>query len=144
MLLTPAEIKPKSFESRRTLFSFFFFFLPRGGCTSCLHACLGFYNHISTRTFRRALTTSLDSCAEIKSAPSVHSLEEGAGKRCSECVATLPLLLPVSDSSLVLSSFKVKERVLQRFACSSLSCCHITEVLWYQSKGKNITTVHLL
>ena len=30
-----------------------------------------FYSHISTRTFRRALTTSLDSCAEIKSTPSV-------------------------------------------------------------------------
>ena len=29
------------------------------------------YSHISTRTFRRALTTSLDRCAEIKSAPSV-------------------------------------------------------------------------
>ena len=27
-----------------------------------------FYSHISTRTFRRALTASLDSCAEIKSA----------------------------------------------------------------------------
>ena len=30
-----------------------------------------FYSHISTRNFRRALTASLDSCAEIKSAPSV-------------------------------------------------------------------------
>ena len=30
-----------------------------------------FYSHISTRTFRRALTASMDSCAEIKSAPSV-------------------------------------------------------------------------
>ena len=47
---------------------------------------------ISTRTFRRALTASVDSCAGIKSAPSVayvtmqfsQSLEEGAGKRGSE------------------------------------------------------------
>ena len=30
-----------------------------------------FYSHISTQTFRRALTTSVDSCAEIKSAPLV-------------------------------------------------------------------------
>ena len=30
-----------------------------------------FYRHISTRNFRRALTASVDSCAEIKSAPSV-------------------------------------------------------------------------
>ena len=30
-----------------------------------------FYSHISTQTFRRALTVSVDSCAEIKSAPSV-------------------------------------------------------------------------
>ena len=28
-----------------------------------------FYSHISTQTFRRALTTSLDSCTEIKGAP---------------------------------------------------------------------------
>ena len=35
MLLTPAQIKPKSFESRRN--SFF----TRGGCASCLRACLG-------------------------------------------------------------------------------------------------------
>ena len=30
-----------------------------------------FCSHISTRTFRRALTASLDSCAEVKSATSV-------------------------------------------------------------------------
>ena len=38
MLLTPAQIKPKSFESTRNLFSFFF---ARGGCVSFLRACLG-------------------------------------------------------------------------------------------------------
>ena len=53
MLLTPAQIKPESFESRRSiffsffsffLFSFFFFFsflFTRGGCITCLRACLG-------------------------------------------------------------------------------------------------------
>ena len=35
MLLTSAQIKPKSFESTRN------FFLTRGGCVSCLHAFLG-------------------------------------------------------------------------------------------------------
>ena len=52
----------------------FFFFLPgvdephvyvRAWALGC------FYSHISTRTFRRAQTASVDSCAEIKSAPSV-------------------------------------------------------------------------
>ena len=39
---------------------------------STLEKALGcFYSHISIRTFRRALTASLDSCAEIKTAPSV-------------------------------------------------------------------------
>ena len=33
-----------------------------------------FYSHISTRTFRRALTASVDSCAEIKSAPKLQAL----------------------------------------------------------------------
>ena len=37
----------------------------------CALALGCFYSHISTRTFRRALTASLGSCAEIKSAPSV-------------------------------------------------------------------------
>ena len=35
MLLTLANIKPKSFDSRRNFFSL------RGGCISCLRACLG-------------------------------------------------------------------------------------------------------
>ena len=35
MLLTPAQIKPKSFESKRNSFS------TRDGCASCLRACLG-------------------------------------------------------------------------------------------------------
>ena len=46
-----------------------------------------------TQTFRRALTVSVDSCAEITSVPSCsvinqfwQTLKEGAGKRCSECV----------------------------------------------------------
>ena len=38
MLRTPAQIKPKSFESRRNFFAFFW---TRGGCVSCLRACLG-------------------------------------------------------------------------------------------------------
>ena len=42
---------------------------------SCFGACLGarllLQSIISTRNFRRALTASVDSCAEIKSAPSV-------------------------------------------------------------------------
>ena len=38
MLLTPAQIEPKSFESGQN--SFFLFF-TRGGCISCLRGCLG-------------------------------------------------------------------------------------------------------
>ena len=49
MLLTPAQIKPKSFESRQTSF-----FLP-GVDASHVYVCalaLGcFYSHISNRTF---------------------------------------------------------------------------------------------
>ena len=52
----------------------FSFFLPG---VDALHVyvrawALGCFNSlISTRTFRRALTASVDSCEEIKSAPSV-------------------------------------------------------------------------
>ena len=36
MLLTPTQVKPKSFESRRI-----YLFFNRGGCVSCLRTCLG-------------------------------------------------------------------------------------------------------
>ena len=58
---------------------------------ACMLWELGFFHSlISTQTFRRALTASVDSCVEIKSAPQWlsqiwQSLEESAGKRCSEC-----------------------------------------------------------
>ena len=69
MLLTPAQVIPKSFETRRN-----FFFLPgvdashvyvRASALGCFHSLF------STQTFRRALTASVDSCAVVKSAPSV-------------------------------------------------------------------------
>ena len=66
----PAQIKPKSFESRENSF----FFLPGVDAPHVyVHAwALGcFRSHISTPAFQRLLTTSVDSCAEIKSAPSV-------------------------------------------------------------------------
>ena len=59
-----------------TELSFFFFFFLTGVDASRVYVrawALGcFHSYISTGTFRRALTVSLDSCAEIKSgAPSV-------------------------------------------------------------------------
>ena len=69
------ETKNRLKRDGTLLFPFLFF--TRGGCVSCLRACLGArllpqsYHSISTQTFRRALTASVDSCAEIKSAPSV-------------------------------------------------------------------------
>ena len=54
--------------------TFFLSFLPGVDASHVYVRALAlgcFYSHISTRTFRRALTASLDSCAEIKSAPSV-------------------------------------------------------------------------
>ena len=63
---TPAQIKPKSFESKRNSL----FFLP-GVDASHVYVgawALGRFYSLSTRTFRRALITSVDSSAEIKSA----------------------------------------------------------------------------
>ena len=65
------------FESRQNSFlsHFFSFFFFPGVEVSHVHVralALGFFHsRISTQTFRRALTASMDSCAEIKSAPSV-------------------------------------------------------------------------
>ena len=66
---TPAQIKTQSFESRRNSF-----FLPGVDASHVYVRALALGcvdSHISTRTFQRALTASLDSCAETKSAPSV-------------------------------------------------------------------------
>ena len=68
MVLTAAQIKPKSFELRQNPF------LPRvdaphvymrAWALSCFHSV------ISTQTVQRVLTASVDSCVEIKSASSV-------------------------------------------------------------------------
>ena len=81
MLLTPAQIKLKSFESRQN-----FFFLPGVDVSHVyVHAwVLGcFHSLISTQTFRRVLTASVGSCAEIKRAPSVVKLNLAEfGGRC--------------------------------------------------------------
>ena len=46
-------------------------FFTRGGCALCLRACLGTRLLLPSQTFRRVLTASVDSCAEIMSASSV-------------------------------------------------------------------------
>ena len=63
MLLTPAKTKTKSFESRRNTL-----FLPGVDASHVyVHAwALGcFHSLISTQTFQRALTASVDRCAVI-------------------------------------------------------------------------------
>ena len=65
MLLTPAQIKPISFESRQNSF----FFIPRVDAPHVYVRAwaLGcFHSLISTQTFWKALTTSVDSCMEIE------------------------------------------------------------------------------
>ena len=96
MLLTPAQIKPKSFESRRNSSVFFFLFLPgvdashvyvRAWALGCFHSL------ISTETFRMALTASVHGQLRgDKECPFSgvtmkfwQSLEEGVGKQGFEC-----------------------------------------------------------
>ena len=70
MLRTPAQIKPNSFESRRNSFFYLSWMdAPHVYVHAWALAC--FHSHISTQNFRRVLTASVDSCAEIKNAPSV-------------------------------------------------------------------------
>ena len=42
------------------------------------------YSHISTQTFRRALTASVDCCAEIKSAPQWRNLSGRVWRKVPE------------------------------------------------------------
>ena len=102
MLLTPAQIKPKSFETKRN-----FFFFTRGGCVSCLRACLVARllpqsyrypdsKHWFTTSFLQPLpylvtpqgpeNCQLTSSFFVGAQTVVNLLVslEGAGKRCSE------------------------------------------------------------
>ena len=70
MLLTPAHCKPKSFETRRIFFSLIFLLgVDASHVYVSAWALSCFHSHISTQTFQRALTASLDSRAEIKECP---------------------------------------------------------------------------
>ena len=71
MSLTPAQIKPQSFESRRNSSSSFLLGVDASHVYVRAWALDSFHSLISTQTLRRALTASVDSCAEIKSASSV-------------------------------------------------------------------------
>ena len=125
MLLTPAQIKPKSFESRRN--SSFLFFLPgvdapqvyvRAWALGC------FRSLISTQTFWRALTKS------------GRLWRKGDGKRCSECgplhqvepdksrpLCSLPAR-PPSLSLLIGQNLHSQLAVWGGFhPCNNLSCC---------------------
>ena len=67
MLLTPAQIKPKSFESRQNSFSYLGWM--RLVFTCVLWRQVASTVIFSTGTFRRVQTASLDSCVEIKECP---------------------------------------------------------------------------
>ena len=70
MLLKPAQIRPKSFsESKQNSFLYPEVDAPHVYVRAWALGC--FFSPISTQIFRRALTASVDSCAEIKSASSV-------------------------------------------------------------------------
>ena len=82
-----AQLKPKLSESR---WNFFLLKVVVPHVDVCVWTLCCFHSLISSQAFQRALTASVDSCAEIKSAPQWRNqfwqrLEDGAGKWCSEC-----------------------------------------------------------
>ena len=82
MLLTPAEIKPNSFEMIRNSFLLLFFFFS--GCASYLRACLG-ARLLPHPNFPEGADRVGVQLRGDKDYPLIwQSLEEGAGKRCSE------------------------------------------------------------
>ena len=79
-MLTPAQIKPKSFESSRNIFFFFSYPWRTRLIFTCVLGRFAASSIISTQTFRRALTASLDSQKEC-------GLPEGvrSARRSAEC-----------------------------------------------------------
>ena len=83
MLLTPAQIKPKLFELRQNLFSFLF--TPAGLGDRLLPQCYQ-YRNLSEGADRVAGQLRGDKEYPFSGVTkSGRVLEEGAGKRCSEC-----------------------------------------------------------
>ena len=107
MLLTPAQIKPKSFELRRN------FFFTQGGCVSCLHACLGArllpqsyqYPNLSEGTDHVGGQLHGDKECPFSDITKSDSLEEGARKRCSECDKPLTALGEITSYAVMMYHF---------------------------------------
>ena len=81
---------------------FFFFFFTRGGCSSCLRACLG--ARLLPQSYQYPnLSEGADRVGgQLRGVTMIwQSLEEGAGKRCSECV---PYLVSYTIGSRKLSA----------------------------------------
>ena len=87
MLLTPAQLKRKSFESRRNSFFFFFFFFTH----SSIMTSLSILPVVHINFIYEPVTVSLKLQALVYD---ILPLEEGAGKRCSECESLSHCLLP--------------------------------------------------
>ena len=69
----PAQIKPKSFETRWNFFFYLGWMRLMFMCILCAWMLGCFHSLISIQTFQRALTVLVDSCAVSKSAPSLAS-----------------------------------------------------------------------
>ena len=84
MLLMPAQIKPKSFESRRIFFIFFYtgsHVYVHAWSIGCFHSL---YTNLSEGADRVGGQLGGDEECPFSGVTKSGSLEEGAGKRCSE------------------------------------------------------------
>ena len=112
-------------------------FLCGAGCASCLHVLFDIMLLPHTQTFRRALKTLVDSCIEIKSAPSVvQPIMAEFGGRCWRVIHEC-------DTELLLI-YKKHERWTAILMQSSL-IWHILQCTIFsqqtQKKGKETSTV---
>ena len=113
MLFTPAQIEPKSFESRRN--SFFFPFLPRVDASHVYVRAwpLGcFHSLISTQILSEGADRVAGQLRGDKECPFIkQSLEEGAGKRCSR-VKLQALVYNTLPSTTAVFSYVIGSRRL--------------------------------
>ena len=125
------KLKPKLFESRWN--SSFFPPWTWRMCLMCMHwHHVGSHSLISTQTFPRALTVSVDSCAEVKSGPSLAqpNLAEFGGRCQKVTLGVRPRYWHRCDLPSAPRDLFSQSTVCVAQAPGAITCIHFQAIVW--------------
>ena len=133
MLLTPSQIKTKTVWIKMELFFFSPLNLKDVPHVMCMHwHHVGSHSLISTQTFPRALTVSVDSCAEVKSGPSLAqpNLAEFGGRCQKVTLGVRPRYWHRCDLPSAPRDLFSQSTVCVAQAPGAITCIHFQAIVW--------------